>query len=119
MEKFSNRDFSKNYMSQLDVVYSIEKNNFESCLCYFKEYIVQKFSLEKVYELSFSSEIDNRYIRPILWKIFLNIFHPRFNLNEWYNNTKLNRTFYYKLKSDLNKKKNFSNDPLQNVGIIK
>jgi hypothetical protein len=111
-----NIEFSQNYSNVLE---SCEKNNFESCLCYFKECILQNFSLEKLYELSFSSEINDKLIRPTLWKIFLNIFTPMINLYNWYIESKIKRNSYYHLKNNFKKKKKISNDPLQNVGIIK
>jgi hypothetical protein len=91
-----------------------DKHDMDTCISYFKKLILTEESLnkERLIEIGLIGDMDKNYIRPTIWKTFLNILPFNSKLDEWVELTIKQRNIYkIKLKS-LNALKKFSGDPL-------
>lgn len=93
----------------------IKKYDFQTCVNNFNNIIIpddRKISLKRY---THNGELDNKKIRSISWKFFLNIISINENPSNWITTLSKNRKEYWeKIKKLNNPKKKFSGDPLTN-----
>ena len=93
-----------------------DKNDMTTCITYFKKFAFGKddelVNKELLSGLCQTGEIDKNFVRPLLWKTFLNVLSINNKIEEWVSQVARQRQEYKgKLKS-LNALKKFSGDPL-------
>ena len=97
-----------------------DKNNFNLCISNFSR-IVLEIAPEKIKEslinLSIKSDIEENYIRPTAWKIFLNVLpsSPDSTLKTWIETVKTQRAKFKTKVKELKTLKKYAGDPLGNA----
>jgi hypothetical protein len=94
-----------------------DKNDVSNCISGFSKFFISTNeecipNKENLIELSLTGEVDKNYIRPTIWKLFLNVLPLDIPLSEWVAKVVSQRAeFKIKLKN-LHGLKKFSGDPL-------
>ena len=81
----------------------IPKASKELCIKAFKENILNNFNLENINKLASTGQLDQKYLRCMAWKIFLDEISPKDSLDKWKEDIIYQRT-EYKILSDKTKK---------------
>lgn len=102
-----------------------EKHKLDKCVDSFKNFIlklnltstkekINHSHLKLLSEQAFEGTIEEKLLRPLLWKIVLGYYPSNSSLSEWVSSQKeIKSTYKQKLKS-INSLKHFSSDPLGN-----
>ena len=95
-------------------VKNYDKNNLNECRESFLKLILQpeRVNKEKFIELCMNGQVDKNFIRPTIWKMFLNILPINVELKEWIKIVHKQRQLYKNKMKNLNTLKKFSGDPL-------
>jgi hypothetical protein len=64
-------------------------------------------------------EVDKNLIRPILWKLFLNVISMNSPIHEWVSKVVKQRSDYKTKIKNMNALKKFSGDPLGGTNDVK
>lgn len=71
------------------------KNNLSQCVSSFIKLFQSNNAIELIKEYSLKGEINNHLIRPIAWRLFLNV-HQSLSLADWITKTIESRKEYEK-----------------------
>ena len=96
-----------------------DKNNFNLCISNFSRLalgIPPSQIKDNLINLSIKSDIEENFIRPTAWKIFLNVLpsSPESTLKSWIDTVKTQRAAFKKKVKNLKTLKKFAGDPLGN-----
>ncbi len=93
-----------------------DKHDLNLCINNFKKYAFTKNSdlidKDTLSGLCFNGEVDKNYIRPLIWKVFLNVFSINNKIEDWVSQVTKQRTDYKQKLKNMNALKKFSGDPL-------
>lgn len=99
-----------------------DKHELENCIMNFKKFALKENELVNkalLSSLSISGEIDKNFIRPLLWKTFLNVISINNKVEDWVSQVSKQRTDYKTKLKNLNALKKFSGDPLGGSNDVK
>ena len=84
-------------------------NNFKKFAFFSKEELIDK---ENLSNFCFTGEVEKNYIRPLIWKVFLNVLSINNSLEDWVSQVNKQRLDFKQKLKNLNALKKFSGDPL-------
>lgn len=90
-----------------DELLEIPKAQKESCINSFRDDILNNFNFEKLSKLSSAGQLDNKYLRGIAWKIFLDVLPRNESLEKWKEIISYRRTEYKILSDKIKKQQDF------------
>ena len=91
----------------------IEKLDKKKCAECFKENVIQNQTrIKSLEEFCLNGEVDEKMVRPIAWKIFLDVLPRNESIGTWVEEIQKMRTEYKRKKNSYFKIKKFSGDPL-------
>ena len=90
-----------------DELLEIPKAQKESCINSFRDDILNNFNFEKLSKLSSAGQLDNKYLRGIAWKIFLDVLPRNESLEKWKEIISYRRTEYKILSYKIKKQQDF------------
>jgi len=95
-------------------VKNYDKNEVGDCRDSFLKLILQpeKLNKDKFMELCMNGEIDKFFIRPTVWKMFLDVLPADKPIEDWIVIINKQRQTYKNKMKNLNTLKKFSGDPL-------
>jgi hypothetical protein len=98
-----------------------DKNDIIDCRSSFVKFILQpdKLNKEKFVEMCMSGDVDKNFLRPTLWKMFLNVLPLDKNAEDWITIVGKQRVNYKNKMKNLNTLKKFSGDPLGGSSDVK
>ena len=98
-----------------------DKNDVSDCRNSFTKFILQpdKLNKEKFFEMCMNGDVDKNYLRPTLWKMFLNVLPLDKDVEEWISIVGKQRQTYKNKMKNLNTLKKFSGDPLGGSSDVK
>jgi hypothetical protein len=93
-----------------------DKNDLNLCISNFKKFAFTQNSelidKETLSGFCLNGEVDKNYIRPLIWKIFLNVFSINNKIEDWVSQVNKQRIDYKQKLKNMNALKKFSGDPL-------
>lgn len=95
-----------------------DKNDLNTCVQNFKKYALSEgdksvnVNKDLLVNICHFGEVDKNYIRPIIWKTFLNVLPLQTTLEDWVGIVTKQRSSYKSKVKNLNALKKFSGDPL-------
>jgi hypothetical protein len=104
-------------------VKNYDKNDLQTCVNHFKKFAFcqneELLNKENMSNLCLTGEIDSNFIRPLVWKTFLNVISINNKIEEWVNQVVKQRQDYKLKLKNLNALKKFSGDPLGGSNDVK
>jgi hypothetical protein len=101
-----------------------DKNDLNICITNFKKYVYSTTSEDLINkdvltDLCLNGEVDKYFMRPVIWKTFLNVWSINNKLEDWVQQSSKQRTDYKNKLKNLTALKKFSGDPLGGSGDVK
>ena len=95
-------------------VKNYDKNDISECRDSFLKLILQpdRINKEKFVDLCMNGHIDKNFIRPTIWKMFLNVLPIDIEVKDWISTVHKQRLLYKNKMKNLNTLKKFNGDPL-------
>jgi glutamine phosphoribosylpyrophosphate amidotransferase len=104
-------------------VKNYDKNDLQTCVNNFKKFAFchngELLNKETLSNLCLTGEIDNNYIRPLVWKTFLNVLSINNKIDDWVSQVVRQRQEFKGKLKNLNALKKFSGDPLGGANDVK
>jgi len=104
-------------------VKNYDKNDLQTCVNHFKKFAFcengELLNKEHMSNLCLTGEIDSNFIRPLVWKTFLNVISINNKIEDWVNQVVRQRQDFKGKLKNLNALKKFSGDPLGGSNDVK
>ena len=100
-----------------------DKNDINQCINNFKKFAFTQnddlINKDTLSSFCLNGEVEKNYIRPLIWKVFLNVLSINNKIEDWVSQVTKQRTDFKTKLKNMNALKKFSGDPLGGSNDVK